>query len=375
MAGIYLHIPFCKQACHYCNFHFSTNLSKKSALVEALVKEIELKRGLSEFEGIETIYFGGGTPSLLTHQELKFIFDALRRNFDCHEVQEITIEANPDDIEKELALSWKSLGINRVSLGVQSFRDSDLKQMNRAHRANQSIESIKILQESGFNNISIDLIYGIPGLSNVDWTRNIQQAISLGIPHVSSYCLTVEEGTALHHFIRKKNWPDTDDEISAQQFQLLIENLAEAGLEQYEISNFAKPGFESKHNSSYWQGKIYLGFGPGAHEYHSGKRFWNISSNSGYIQAIESGRIPCQSEDLGEKDVLNEYIMTSLRTREGLSLKRHLELRGIQTEAFKSKLKAWESEGKLIQNGDRIQLTATGRFFADGIASDLFELD
>lgn len=375
MAGIYLHIPFCKQACHYCNFHFSTNLSKKSALVEALVKEIELKRGFSEFEGIETIYFGGGTPSLLTHQELKLIIDALRRNFDCHEVQEITIEANPDDIEKELALSWKSLGINRVSLGVQSFRDSDLKQMNRAHTANQSIESIKILQESGFNNISIDLIYGIPGLSNVDWTRNIQQAISLGIPHVSSYCLTVEEGTALHHYIRKKNWPDTDDEISAQQFQLLIENLAEAGLGQYEISNFAKPGFESKHNSSYWQGKIYLGFGPGAHEYHSGKRFWNISSNSRYIQAIESGRVPCQSEKLGKKDVLNEYIMTSLRTREGLSLKRHVELGGIQTEAFNSKLKGWESEGKLIQNGDRIQLTATGRFFADGIASDLFELD
>lgn len=336
------------------------------------MKEIALSTAYND-KSIETIYFGGGTPSLLQSESLNTILNALHQKFHIAPDAEITLEANPDDISEQLLVSWKSMGINRLSIGVQSFFDEDLKWMNRAHTAEQSVNSIALAQHAGFENLTIDLIYGSPGLSDEKWQYNIEQAINFNIPHLSCYALTVEPKTALHSLIAKNKMQDTDPEQQARQFIQLMNRLQEAGYEHYEISNFSLPGKRSRHNTAYWQDKPYYGFGPSAHSF-NGKdtRSWNIANNSLYIQSLRQNIIPLQKEKLTTVQKLNEYIMTSLRTIEGIDLNHVRNRFGV---AFAQRLLAASqaySEKLVIQN-NCLKLTNAGKLFADGIAADLFE--
>jgi len=372
MAGIYLHIPFCRQACHYCNFHFSTTLKLKNEFVGALLKEIELQTNYLPAEPVHTIYFGGGTPSLLTIDELKAILLALRQNFSVDAGAEITLEANPDDLNADKLSEWKQAGINRLSIGVQSFFEEDLRWMNRAHTAQQAINNLQ-LAKTYFDNITIDLIYGTPTLPDEKWQHNVQQAISLGISHLSCYALTVEPGTALAHMIDKHKTIDVNTEDQARQFLLLTDWMQAAGYEHYEISNFALPGKRSRHNSSYWQGAAYLGLGPSAHSFNSESRQWNISNNALYIQSLNNNTVPFEKEELTDTQRLNEYIMTSLRTIEGVDVNYVTVRFG---EAINSKLQqsvlSFIESGKIQSVNGHLRLTRQGKLFADGIASALF---
>ena len=320
MAGIYIHIPFCKQACVYCNFHFSTSMQLKNDFLQALLKEMNTRKDYLQGESIETIYFGGGTPSLLSPSELESILNGISKNFSIDSTSEITLEANPDDISKVNTDAWKQLGVNRLSLGVQSFYEEDLKWMNRAHTAQQSAESIELIKRAGFSNFTIDLIYGTPTLTDERWRSNVERATQAEIPHLSCYALTVEPKTALDNFIRAGRLQDVNTDDQARQFLLLIEWLESSGYEHYEISNFAKPGKRSHHNTSYWQQKKYLGLGPSAHSFNGISRQWNISNNSLYISSILKSLPAFEIEQLTPIHRLNEYIMTSLRTAEGLNL-------------------------------------------------------
>jgi len=383
LAGIYIHIPFCKQACTYCNFHFSTSLKLREEMVEAIVKEMKplTPKGekVEDFsivakESIETIYFGGGTPSILLEDELQLIFDALYERFEFADEIEITLEANPDDITDVKLLCWKKMGINRLSVGIQSFNEDELKWMNRAHSAAESLACIDKIKAAGFTNFSVDLIYGSPLLSNEDWKQNVQTVIEKGIPHISCYALTVEPKTILAKMIETKKTATTDSETQAQQFLLLMEWLSAAGYEHYEISNFAKPNLRSKHNSSYWQGKKYYGFGPSAHSFDGVRiRRWNIANNALYIQSIQKNGVPYEEEALTQTQQLNEYIMTSLRTVEGLDLN-YVKIKF--GEAFSTKLTQqsakFSSTKKIVLENLKIILTNEGKLFADGIAADLF---
>jgi len=384
MAGIYIHIPFCRKACHYCNFHFSTSLDLKNEFVKALLKEIEITAsenenitgqpaGYLKGEMIDTIYFGGGTPSLLTKEELSAILAQLRSSYLVSGSAEITLEANPDDINRELLRSWRTAGINRLSIGIQSFFDEDLVWMNRVHNSEQSSAAIRLSREEGFDNLTIDLIYGTPGLTDEKWKANVDMAIAAGIPHLSCYGLTVEPSTALYHMIKQNKRSDIDQEKQAAQFLLLIEWLQAAGYEHYEISNFAKPGYRSRHNTSYWQGKSYLGLGPSAHSFNGHSRRWNIANNALYIQSIKNNQLPVETEELTASQRVNEYIMTALRTVEGLSLPYMEEVFGTSvTDQLQHAAKKYISNGKLQCNKERLQLTTEGKLYADGIASDLF---
>ena len=376
MPGIYIHIPFCKQACHYCNFHFSTSLKQKGAFIDALVKETTLTDALSNGELpeiITTLYFGGGTPSILTIEDLKIIFEVLQKRFVFASDIEITLEANPDDITDLKLQQWKQMGINRFSVGIQSFLDKELEWMNRAHTAAESLVCIDKIKTAGFTNFSVDLIYGSPLLSDDDWKKNVQTVIEKNIPHVSCYALTVEAKTALDKMIALNKKAPVDAEKQASQFLLLMDWMAAAGYEHYEISNFAKPGFRSKHNSSYWSGQKYYGFGPSAHSFDGKKRRWNIANNALYIQSLQKNKIPFEEEVLTETQQLNEYIMTALRTVEGISTK-YISTKFGEQESFNviAASRKYESTGKLkIENG-QIILTKEGKLFADGIAADLF---
>ncbi len=374
MAGIYLHIPFCKQACAYCNFHFTTSLRYKSDLVDALVKEILLQKHFLQNETISTIYFGGGTPSLLTIGECQQILDAIKTEFAIEEGAEITLEANPDDITKDKLLEWKAVGINRLSIGIQSFFEEDLLWMNRAHNQHQAFDCIENSLEAGFNNISIDLIYGSPLLTDGQWAKNVNIALGYKIPHLSCYALTVEEKTPLHKQILLNTKTDVDGDKQAHQFLLLMQWLKENNYEHYEVSNFAMPGFRSRHNSSYWQGKKYLGIGPSAHSYDGSSRRWNVANNTKYIEEINKGKVVSETEVLTETQKLNEYIMISLRTMEGLDLSRLKKIWGEgKIDAMQKKLSLFKSNNLLQQKGNIIQLTNDGMLVADGIAADLFE--
>ncbi|MES1225662.1 MAG: radical SAM family heme chaperone HemW, partial [Bacteroidota bacterium] len=320
MAGIYVHIPFCKKACHYCNFHFSVSLKSKNGFIAALLNEISLQKNYLKDEDIDTIYFGGGTPSLLEKEDLEQICRRLNDGFNIVAGAEITLEANPDDITPERLENWKAVGINRLSIGIQSFFEDDLQWMNRAHNAVQAKECIVLAREAGFHNFSIDLIYGTPGLTDAKWSENVATALALNIPHLSCYALTVEPGTALKKMISQPKTEDVDTEKQARHFLLLMDWLQQAGYEHYEISNFAKPGYRSRHNSSYWQRKKYLGVGPSAHSFDGISRQWNIANNALYIQSLEQNKIPFEEEKLTDTQRLNEYIMTALRTQEGLDL-------------------------------------------------------
>ena len=380
MAGIYIHIPFCKKACYYCSFHFSTILDLKDEMVAALVKEITISSSYlindrEPEEIIETIYFGGGTPSLLSGSEIDILLKAVKNNFKIASDMEITLEANPDDINIEKLLVWENAGINRLSIGVQSFKENDLQWMNRAHDKIQATESISLAKSAGFTNFSLDLIYGTPGLTDEEWKLNVDTVINSGAPHIACYALTVEPDTALQKMIALKKKTDINTDQQARQFQLLIKWLREAGYEHYEISNFAKPGYRSRHNSSYWQGKKYLGIGPSAHSYNGNGRRWNIANNALYIQSIKNNLIPFEEEKLTDTQRLNEYIMTSLRTIEGLDLKfidKNFSLQ--ERKRIESCANNYLKRKLLIIKNEKVALADEGKLFADGIASDLFKL-
>ena len=373
MAGIYLHIPFCKQACNYCNFHFTTSLRYKSDLVQALCKELELQQPQLKGEGVQTIYFGGGTPSLLTLEECQQVLDTIHKLYEVQPGAEITLEGNPDDITPEKLAGWKAAGINRLSVGVQSFFEEELHWMNRAHNAGQAHQCIENIRKAGFDNYTIDLIYGSPLLNDEQWEQNVQTAINYGIPHLSCYALTVEERTPLHKQINQQLKQDVDNEKQARQFILLMQWLRAAGYEHYEVSNFAKPGFRSRHNSSYWRGEKYIGIGPSAHSYDGRARTWNIANNNAYIQAINSGKVPGETEVLTEVQKFNEYIMISLRTMEGIDTKRVAKQWGQNTTVrLEQQLQRYVVNGLVVKRESSYSLTDEGMLRADGIASDLF---
>lgn len=375
MPGIYIHIPFCKQACHYCNFHFSTSLRLKDELVAALVKEIDLTAlyDAGSYEPVETIYFGGGTPSLLDLEDLKKIQEALNKKFVIAPDAEITLEANPDDIHDSKLKAWKHIGINRLSVGIQSFAEEELQWMNRAHTAAESLACIEAIKNAGYDNFSIDLIYGSPLLDDEGWKKNVDTVLSKNIPHVSCYALTVEPKTALSKMIALHRKANTDPDKQAAQFLALMQWMQQAGYEHYEISNYALPGMRSRHNSSYWQGKKYYGFGPSAHSYDGEKRRWNVANNAAYTRSLQQHIIPFEEEVLTPTQQLNEYIMTSLRTIEGLDLEKVSVDFG---EQYHMKLKEagikWKQDNKLENSPTHLILTNEGKLFADGIAADLF---
>jgi putative oxygen-independent coproporphyrinogen III oxidase len=375
MAGIYIHIPFCKQACFYCDFHFSTSLKKKDELINALAKELELRK--DEFKNItvETIYFGGGTPSLLSNEELKFIIDSVYKYYAVIKNPEITLEANPDDLSKDQIIQLSKSPINRLSIGIQSFFEADLKLMNRAHNAE---EAKMCLEEATkyFENISLDLIFGIPGASNEQWLKNIEIALSYNVPHISSYALTVEPKTALASFIEKGIIDNVDDDVAHNQFHLLKDKLDDAGFIHYELSNFGKEGFFSKNNSAYWQGKSYLGIGPSAHSFNGKQRGWNVRNNTKYIKALQQNELPIEIETLTLTDRYNEYIMTGLRTIWGVSLQKVEKDFG---PVFKNYLieeaNIFINQHLLYIDDEHIRVTKKGQFLSDGIASELFKLN
>ena len=376
MAGIYIHIPYCKQKCHYCDFHFSTSLSTKEDLLNALQKEIALQQNFLEGQNIYTIYLGGGTPSILKQKELMQLFDVIYQNFSVAIDAEITLEANPDDLDAQKIKELGQTPVNRFSIGVQSFQDTDLQFMNRAHSAEEALESIKRLQDSGWENITIDLMYGTPTLSDKEWQQNMQTAINLNIPHISAYALTVEENTALHHFIEHKKCTPIEEEKSVRQFIQLMDTLEKVGFIQYEISNFAQKGFYSQHNSNYWKGENYLGLGPSAHSFNGTLRQWNISNNIRYIQQISQGLVPAETEEINVKQRYNEYILTSLRTIWGVNTKFVKSHFSINYERFLiNSAQKWINSDHLLRNNELLTLSNKGILMADYISSDLLWVD
>jgi oxygen-independent coproporphyrinogen III oxidase len=371
LAGIYIHIPFCKQACHYCNFHFATSLHYKNDLIAALLKETGLQKDFLANETVETIYFGGGTPSLCTKDEIKSMVAGIRSTFTVAPNAELTLEANPDDITEEKLLEWKAIGINRLSIGVQSFFEEDLKWMNRAHTAHQAINNLKLAVKN-FENITIDLIYGTPQLTNEKWKQNVETAISLNIPHLSCYALTVEPKTPLDKMIQQHKSEAIDPDKQSEQFLLLMQWLKQAGYEHYEISNFAKPGWRSRHNSSYWQRKNYLGLGPSAHSFNGKERQWNIANNTIYIDSINKGLIKFEKEELTTIQQLNEYIMISLRTVEGINFEVLNTKFSVDQTGFLNKSKKFIENSLIELKNNSLILTKEGKLLADGIAADLF---
>ncbi|MFS4445316.1 radical SAM family heme chaperone HemW [Maribacter sp. 2307UL18-2] len=372
MSGIYIHIPFCKQACHYCDFHFSTVKGKKEAMVTALCRELELRKEEFKEEVVETIYFGGGTPSVLSAEEIDRLLAMVYEHYTVGQDPEITLEANPDDLSKEKLKALDDSSINRLSIGIQSFFEEDLVLMNRAHNAAEAEDCIRGAMNY-FENISIDLIYGIPGMSNKRWRQNIEKALSFKVPHISSYALTVEPKTALASFIKKGVVAPVEDEVAQEHFNILLNEMEKAGFESYEISNFGKPGFFSKNNTAYWQQKKYIGIGPSAHSYDGLRRGWNINNNPKYIKAISSDVLPIEIETLSRKDRYNEYIMTGLRTIWGVSLEKvHLEFGEKYLEYLENQAVKYLKEQLLYYDGDRLLTSKKGRFLADGIAADLF---
>tara|TARA_R110000787_G_scaffold271063_4_gene378165 strand:- start:1760 stop:2893 length:1134 start_codon:yes stop_codon:yes gene_type:complete len=375
LSGIYIHIPFCKQACFYCDFHFSTSLKKKDELIASLIHEIELRKDELNNEVIETIYFGGGTPSMLSQTELDSIIKAVYKNHTVITKPEITLEANPDDLTEEKVEELAKSSINRLSIGIQSFFERDLKLMNRAHNAEEAKNCLSLASHH-FENISVDLIYGIPGLSNEHWKQNIETALSFGIPHISSYALTVEPKTALASLIKKGVMEDVDDEQAQEQFHILLEELAKENFIHYELSNFGKEGFFSKNNSSYWQGKSYIGIGPSAHSFDGKQRGWNVRNNSKYIDSIQQNQLPIEREFLSITDQYNEYVMTGLRTIWGVSLEKvttdfgetYCDYLLLQSEKYRN-------EDLLYIEDEKLKTTKKGKFLSDGISADLFKLN
>lgn len=373
MSGIYIHIPFCKQRCTYCDFHFSTSYQKYySEMIAGICFEIEQRKNEVKDQVVNTIYFGGGTPSLLKLEELKLLFNTLRKNYKINPEAEITLEANPDDVTIEILKVWEEAGINRLSIGLQSFRPQDLKWMNRAHNAMESKQCIELVQEVGVHSLSVDLIYGLPQMPLKDWDEQIQNVIDYGVEHISAYCLTVEEKTALAKHVKEgKIIPSNEDEQSAQ-YLYLVEKLGNAGYEQYEISNFCLPGKESKHNSSYWKGITYQGFGPSAHSFDGRKRRFNVRNNSVYLKNVVSNKNYFEDETLTAINRFNEIILTTLRTKWGVSL-RQLTLVHSPSAEFFTKIDEFSKKNWLKTENETIFLIGEGWLMADYISGELFE--
>ncbi|GGD47089.1 radical SAM family heme chaperone HemW [Muriicola marianensis] len=374
MAGIYIHIPFCKQACHYCDFHFSTSLKKKEEMLQALEKELVMRRDELKDQVVETIYFGGGTPSVLDIDETDRLIETVLQHYAVGSNPEITLEANPDDLTEGKIQGLAASKVNRLSIGIQSFFEEDLKFMNRAHNAEQARIALHNAREK-FDNISIDLIYGIPISDDKRWEENISIALSYEVPHISSYALTVEPGTALKKFIEKGVVPGVDDEQAEAQFQHLVRRLEVKGFVHYELSNFGKPGYFSRNNTAYWQGKTYLGIGPSAHSFNGRERAWNISNNSLYIKSIQTGELPLEVESLSQRDRYNEYVMTGLRTMWGVSLHRvENEFGDHFRQYLLEQAERHIADRYLYLDGDVLRVSQKGKFLSDGLAADLFML-
>jgi oxygen-independent coproporphyrinogen-3 oxidase len=375
---LYIHIPFCKQACHYCDFHFSTNLSAKSELVAAICKEIELQKNYLPTPNLNSIYFGGGTPSLLTESELAQIFEAIHQHFVVSPLAEITLEANPDDLTDSKLSLFKDY-VNRLSIGIQSFHAPYLQFMNRAHSATEAESCVKKAHDVGFDNMSIDLMYGMNWgnknveLSNDIWQTDLDKAVALSVPHISSYCLTIEPKTVLGNWLKNKKMAAIDDELSAQQFEMMAKYLTKSGYEHYEISNFAKPNQYAQHNSSYWQQRSYLGIGPSAHSFNGLSRQYNVSNNSLYIKSLQTNKLNFESEQLSPNDQANDYLLTGLRTIWGCRLTVLDDI--LKTNFYEIQkqyiLSFVEKQWLRLDNGV-MYLTPSGKLFADRIVSDLF---
>ena len=372
MSGIYIHIPFCKKACHYCNFHFSTNQNSKSAFIEAVCRELILRKLEYASDEIQSIYFGGGTPTVLDVTELNTILKTVYKNYKVSETAEITLEANPDDLDLEKIKQLSNTKINRLSIGIQSFHESELSAMNRAHDAEDARKCLE-LATAYFDNITIDLMFGMPTMSIELWRQNLRIAFEFGIKHLSCYSLTVEPKTALEHFIKKGSHPPMDDELAAQHFEVLLEETSAHGLTHYETCSFGHPDYFSKHNTSYWLGKTYMGVGPSAHSFDGSKRSWNVSNNSKYIKALEVDKLPFESEVLSVENRFNEYIMTGLRTIWGISLGKIEADYGVKIkDHLLQNSKKFISSNTLVIEDNHLKITTSGKFLSDGIASDLF---
>lgn len=373
MSGIYVHIPFCKKACHYCNFHFSTSLKLKNELLQALHLELQLQREYLQGVPLQSVYLGGGTPSILEVGELVQLFEQIASLHTIAPDAEITLEANPDDLSAEkLADLRRYTPVNRLSIGIQSVHDRDLQWMNRAHNSAESRQALELALNAGFEDLSIDLIYGIPGSSDADWAENVALALKYAIPHISCYCLTVEEGTALHHFVKKGKAAPVDEAVAARQFEYLCQSLADAGYEHYEISNFALPGRYARHNSSYWQGAHYLGIGPSAHSFNGVSRQWNVSNNVLYIKSLQDGNLAFEIEVLTPEQRYNEYVMTGLRTIWGCDATKIAALGRQFLPYFEAQAQVWIAQGHMYTEAGRYGLTNSGKLLADGIAAALF---
>jgi oxygen-independent coproporphyrinogen-3 oxidase len=373
MAGIYIHIPFCKRKCHYCNFYSLANQKNKEQFHKALLKEIALQKNYLHGEPIETIYFGGGTPSLLSISQIDEILNQIHQHYKVLSNAEIDLEANPDDLDKTILVDYKKSGINRLSIGTQAFDDDILQKLNRIHSTQQAIDAVHIAQSVGFENISIDLIYGIPGLTNQLWQQSITQALSLNVPHLSAYHLTVEPNTALDVLIRKNKYPQPKEAEGIEHSLMLMQQMQANGYEHYEISNYALPGKYSVHNTNYWQQKSYLGLGPSAHSFDLNSRQWNVASTTKYIEALQQGKILFDKEEISNTDQYNEFVMLGLRTQWGIDIKELQSKFGQEkTQYFQKQIRKYLSQEKLVFENGIYRLSNQGKIFADGIAGDLF---
>ena len=372
MAGIYIHIPFCKRRCIYCDFFSTTQSEKKSAYVRALCRELEMRRDYVEGEEIETIYLGGGTPSQLTEEELKAIFSSIYHIYKVKTNAEITLEANPDDLTPEYVAMLRQLPVNRISMGIQTFQEETLKLLHRRHTATQAIEAFRRCREAGFQNISIDLMYGLPGETLETWKEDLRQAINLRPEHISAYHLIYEEDTALWKLREQHQVEEADEDLSVSLFETLIDRLTEAGYQHYEISNFCLPGLHSRHNSSYWTSKKYLGCGPSAHSFNGVSRQWNVASLEGYIKGVEEGELDYEVEELDLYTRYNDYVLTSIRTCWGMSLSKLRSEFGEELYRYCMRMaKPHEDQGVLENREGVLRLTRKGIFVSDGIMSDL----
>ena len=374
MSGIYFHIPFCKKACHYCNFHFSTSMRHADDMVNAIRQEIRLRRQDAK-DPVETIYFGGGTPSVLITQQLRVLLGEVYNQFEVIDNPEITLEANPDDLSSAYILAIQNLGVNRLSIGVQSFLDDELTLMNRAHNASQALSSVERAKKV-FDNVSIDLLFGNPNTTLDDWKRNLDRALQLEVPHISSYALTLEPKTVLERFVDKGLVSTLDENVVEAQFHHLVDTLTQAGYDHYELSSFGKAGYHSQNNMGYWQGKTYLGIGPSAHGFDGNQRYWNVSNNASYMQQITKGELPQTIEKLSVVDRFNESIMVGLRASWGVSLQAMENDLGLRyRQHLEDQAKRFVDEGLLHIDNNALKTTPKGAFLADGISADLFLID
>lgn len=371
MSGCYIHIPFCSQKCSYCDFHFSTNHSYQDEMVTALCTELKIRSEAWKKEQFETIYFGGGTPSVLTVLQLQNLIEQVKLNYRVSDKVEITLECNPDDCSLENLTAWKALGVNRLSIGIQSFNDEQLQWMNRSHSASDSLSAVRNAKLVGFDELSLDLMYGLPNMTLDEWRDQLLRLIALNPEHISAYCLTVEQRTALSKWVKEGKITVSSNDQQSEQFELLVSILKEAGYEQYEISNFARNQHYSKHNTAYWKGTKYLGIGPSAHGYNQLERYWNQANNKAYMAELKAGRLPETIEELSSFDRFNEALMIGLRTKWGVSKEELFRNIAPDMDWFKI-VKDYEDQNLLIETPERLVLTESGRLLADAIASELF---